>query len=50
LSISKAIIEKLGGLIGFETEPNHGTVFFFLLPEWCGEQLQIVPLEERASA
>ena len=34
LSISKTIVEKHGGYIGFETEPGSGTVFFFELPEW----------------
>lgn len=34
LSISKAIIEKHNGIIGFESELNKGTTFFFELPEW----------------
>ncbi len=34
LSISKAIVEKLGGQIGFETEPGAGTTFFVDLLEW----------------
>lgn len=33
LSISKAIVEYLGGAIGFETEPGR-TTFYFELPEW----------------
>ncbi|MGE3332550.1 MAG: ATP-binding protein [Rhodospirillaceae bacterium] len=32
LSIAKAIIEQLGGEIGFETEPGVGTRFYFSLP------------------
>ncbi|BCM93301.1 virulence sensor protein BvgS [Abditibacteriota bacterium] len=32
LSICKAIVEQLGGEIGFETGPNSGTTFFFELP------------------
>jgi DNA-binding response OmpR family regulator len=32
LSIAKAIIEKHGGQIGFETELDRGTTFFFDLP------------------
>ncbi|MDP3310286.1 MAG: ATP-binding protein, partial [Polaromonas sp.] len=32
LNISRAIIERLGGLIGFESEAGAGTTFFFELP------------------
>ncbi|RZJ24126.1 MAG: PAS domain S-box protein, partial [Haliea sp.] len=34
LNISRAIIERLGGNIGFVTEAGQGTTFFFELPEW----------------
>lgn len=34
LSISKAIVEKMGGQIGFETEIDVGTTFYFDLPEY----------------
>jgi PAS domain S-box-containing protein len=37
LSISKAIIEKMGGKIGFESQTGVGTTFFFALPEWHEE-------------
>ena len=33
LSISKAIVEKLKGRIGFESDPKSGTTFYFELPE-----------------
>jgi PAS domain S-box-containing protein len=33
LSICRAIIDRLGGHIGFETAPGAGTTFFFDLPE-----------------
>jgi signal transduction histidine kinase len=33
LSICKAIIERLGGTIGYESEPGVKTVFYFELPE-----------------
>ncbi|MBV9969871.1 MAG: HAMP domain-containing histidine kinase, partial [Xanthobacteraceae bacterium] len=32
LAISKALIEQMGGVIGFEAAPDGGTVFFFELP------------------
>ncbi|SDN13496.1 PAS domain S-box protein [Polaromonas sp. JS666] len=34
LNISRAIIERLGGSIGFETRNGEGTTFYFELPEW----------------
>ena len=37
LSIAKAIVEKHGGTIGFETETGVGTTFYFQLPECPGE-------------
>ena len=37
LSIAKAIIEKHGGQISFETGPGNGTCFYFDLPEWHSE-------------
>lgn len=33
LSISKAIVERLGGAIGFDSEPGSETTFYFELPE-----------------
>lgn len=32
LNISKAIVERMGGQLDFETEPGVGTTFFFSLP------------------
>ncbi|MGC1172640.1 PAS domain S-box protein [Polaromonas sp.] len=34
LNISRAIVERLGGSIGFETGAGTGTTFYFELPEW----------------
>ena len=36
LSITKAIVERLGGRIGFAPRPSGGTTFFFELPLWSG--------------
>jgi signal transduction histidine kinase len=46
LSISKAIVERLGGRIGFESEVGRGTTFHVELPEWS-EQAAANGLEVR---
>lgn len=33
LNIAKALVEGMGGYIGFETEIGVGTTFYFELPE-----------------
>lgn len=33
LNITKAIVDKLGGILGFETRTGQGTTFYFDLPE-----------------
>lgn len=38
LSIARAIVERLGGKIGFTTAPNQGTTFYFDFPEWQEEK------------
>lgn len=38
LSIAKAIVEGFGGQIGFDSEPNVATTFYFDVPEWSGEE------------
>ncbi|MEO6697747.1 MAG: ATP-binding protein, partial [Gammaproteobacteria bacterium] len=46
LNISKALIEKMHGRIGFETEPGAGTTFYFDLPEWTGEEPETLSAQE----
>lgn len=38
LSITKMLVEQMGGNIGFETKINEGTTFFFDLPEYHESQ------------
>ena len=48
LNISKALIEKMGGQIGFSSEVDAGTTFFLELPEWqnpAPSPLQAVPTQ-----
>jgi signal transduction histidine kinase len=46
LSISKAIVEQLGGRLDFHTAAGEGTTFFFDLPEW--DARRGAPREEAA--
>ncbi len=41
LSISKAIVEMHGGAIAFDTVPGQGTTFYFDLPEWHEEGVEV---------
>jgi PAS domain S-box-containing protein len=43
LSIAKAIVEKFGGDIGFESAHGKGTTFYVDLPEWKGPFLHDAP-------
>jgi signal transduction histidine kinase len=38
LNISRAIVERLGGTIGFASRPGGGTTFYFDLPGWRAGQ------------
>ncbi len=47
LSISKAIIEKLGGIIDYESEPGKKTTFFIELPLYSDEKAQSSTLDSK---
>lgn len=58
LNISRALVEKMGGEIGFTTVENAGSTFFFEFPEWqpplAGESpdpgASLAPSSERVPA
>ena len=39
LSIAKAIVEQMGGSIGFDSQPNVQTTFYVEFPEWVERKL-----------
>ncbi len=43
LNISRAIVERMGGSIGFESQLGKGTTFFFELPLWQGPAEAVPP-------
>ncbi len=47
LSISKAIIERHNGRIGFDTMPNEGTTFFFEVPELVEQDVAYSTLQHK---
>ena len=49
LNISRALIEKMDGLIGFGSEAGVGTTFFFALPEWQNPVPLLQPLRAQAA-
>jgi PAS domain S-box-containing protein len=48
LNISKAIVERLGGTMGFATAGGDGTTFFFELPEWRDAPASVFAAGSRA--
>ncbi|MDP1885772.1 ATP-binding protein [Polaromonas sp.] len=50
LNISRAIIERLGGSMGFESEAGAGTTFFFELPQAQGAQPKDQPVATLAAS
>ncbi|WP_395054619.1 PAS domain S-box protein [Polaromonas sp.] len=49
LNISRAIVERMEGIIGFHTQTDVGTTFFFELPEWKDLPTPVAP-QERATS
>ncbi|MDO8250098.1 MAG: ATP-binding protein, partial [Rhodoferax sp.] len=48
LNISRGLVEKMGGQIGFISEAGAGTTFFLELPEWRDPALLTPPSRTRA--
>ena len=40
LNISKALVEKMHGHIGFESRMGEGTTFYVILPLWASQSQQ----------
>jgi signal transduction histidine kinase len=50
LSIARALVERMGGRIGFDTETGRGTTFYFELPKCETEGLDEVSMESPSRA
>jgi len=50
LAISKALIERMGGRIGFESNPTGGTIFFFELPAGRPDDASHHPIHARTAS
>ena len=47
LNISRQMIERMGGTIGYTSEPDVRTTFFFTMPRWHAPELAVVPSAEK---
>jgi len=48
LSIAKAFVEMLGGMIWFESQENKGSIFYFTVP--CCNEMESKPVDMNSSA
>ncbi|MEO5737574.1 MAG: PAS domain S-box protein, partial [Variovorax sp.] len=50
LNISRALVEKMDGHIGFDSQAGQGTTFYFELPEWKDPVPLLQPFRNKAVA
>ncbi|MEO6016362.1 MAG: PAS domain S-box protein, partial [Polaromonas sp.] len=50
LNISRALVEKMDGRIGFDSEAGQGTTFYFELPEWKDPVPLLQPFRAKSTA